>query len=267
MSQETFVNYWIGQEPTPPSPALNQMPAWVDVVPLAFVTIDSSWQLDFRFLCTTNPASVIQGWIKEVRANGTKVLFSINDQKIAQVPDVSAFVDNVVQNVMAWGVDGIDIDYEPPSPSETLLEVTSALRTALREALGTDPLLTAPIYAPWTSYPDFLRSFAADLDFLTTMDYTPYPDFDTTVSLFDDYASAIGSAEKVAVGTSCMGPPDSGNFTPLDDVVKLCQWEPESGHKKGAMLYTFSYDIEKRAKGGTGYPDGTFTETIHQNLP
>ena len=75
------------------------------------------------------------------------------------------------------------------------------------------------------------------------------------------------AAEKVAVGTSCMGPPDSGNFTPLDDVVKLCQWEPESGHKKRAMLYTFSYDIEKRAKGGTGYPDGTFTETIHQNLP
>lgn len=267
MSTETFVNYWIGQEPTPPSPALNQMPAYVDVVPLAFVTIDGNWELNFDFLCTTNPASVIQGWIKEVRANGSKVLFSINDQKIAQVPDVQAFVNNVVQNVEAWGVDGIDIDYEPPSPRETLLEVTSALRTALRQALGRDPVLTAPIYGPWTSYPDFLKAFAAELDFVTTMDYTPYPGFETTTSLFDEYASAIGTPEKVAIGLSCMGPPDSGDFTPLDDVVKLCQWEPEKGRKKGAMLYTFSYDVETRSGSGTGYPDGTFTKTIHANLP
>jgi hypothetical protein len=268
MSTETFVSYWIGQEPTPPSPDLNQMPAYVDVVPLAFVTIDANWELNFDFLCTTNPASVIQGWIKEVQANGTKVLFSINDEKIGQVPDVRAFVNNVVQNVKVWGVDGIDIDYEdPPTPSQTLLEVTSALRTALRQALGRDPLLTAPIFSAWIPYLDFLKSFAAELDFVTTMDYTQYPGLDRTISLFDEYASAIGTPEKVAIGLSCMGPPDSGDFTPLDDVVKLCQWEPENGNKKGAMLYTFSYDVETRAGGGTGYPNGTFTKTIHENLP
>lgn len=33
------------------------------------------------------------------------------------------------------------------------------------------------------------------------------------------------------------------------------------------MLYTFSYDVKGRAGGGTGYPDGTYTKTIHEKLP
>jgi hypothetical protein len=267
MSTETFINYWIGQEPTPPSPALDTMPAYVNVVPLAFVTINDNWQLDFGFLCTTNSASTIQGWIKTVRANGSQVLLSINDQKIAEVPDVDAFVQNVVQNVVEWGVDGVDIDFEPPYESDTVLQVTSALRPALRQALGREPLLTAPIYAPWAGMPQFLRRFAAELDFVTTMDYTPYPGFQGTISLVEQYAAAIGSPEKVAIGVSCMGPPDSGDFTPLADVERLCKWEPAGGTKKGVMLYTFSYDVQTRAAGGTGYPDGTFTRTIHDNLP
>src|SRR4051794_25380848 len=112
MSTETFVNYWIGQEPTPPSPPLDAMPAYVDVAPLAFVNIDENYELDFNFLCTTHPPDVIQGWIKTVRAKGTKVLFSINGLELGSVPDIDAFVDNVVQNALDWGVDGIDFDYE-----------------------------------------------------------------------------------------------------------------------------------------------------------
>jgi hypothetical protein len=33
------------------------------------------------------------------------------------------------------------------------------------------------------------------------------------------------------------------------------------------MLYTSSYDVKTRKGSGTGYPNGTFTETIHENLP
>lgn len=267
MSTETFINYWIGQAPTPPSPTFDAMPPYVDVAPLAFVTINDSWELDFGFLCTNSSAATIQGWIKTVRQNGTKVLFSINDQKIGQVPDVDAFVANVVQNAVEWGVDGVDIDFEPPSPNDTVVQVAAALRPALASALGTDPLITAPIYSPWTGYPDFLKQFAAELDFVTTMDYTPYPGFETTISLFSQYAAAIGSPEKVAIGVSCMGPATSSNFTPLADVQKLCAWEPDGGTKKGIMLYTYSYDVETRPGSGTGYPDGTFTRTIHQHLP
>jgi len=131
MSTETMVVYWIGEEPTPPSPTLQAMPVYVDVVPLAFVTIDKNYKLDFAFLCKTHPATVIATWIRMVRANGTKVLLSINDQKLATVPDVAAFVDEVAGAALQWGVDGIDLDFEPPYESQTLLQVTSALRPAL----------------------------------------------------------------------------------------------------------------------------------------
>lgn len=273
MSTETFVNYWIGQEPTPPSPTLDTMPAYVDVAPLAFVTIDDSYELNFDFLCTTNSAATIQGWIKTVRANGTKVLFSINDQKLGSVPDVNAFVDNVVKNAVEWGVDGIDFDYEGwDEPSDTVIEVAKALRPALADALGTEPYFAAPVYFPWTGHADFLHSFAAQLDMVTTMDYTSYPGYGETINLVEQYISAIGTPEKLAIGVSCMGPPEpyppGGDWTPIEDVEKLCAWEPSGGGRKGGiMLYTYSYDVETRKGSGTGMPDGTFTRTIEENLP
>jgi hypothetical protein len=263
MSTQTFTNYWIGQEPTGPgqSPTLNEMPSYVDVVPLAFVGIDANEQLDFGFLTQQNSAETIQGWIKEVRANGTKVLFSINSQQLGAIKNPEAFAQNVAQNAAAWGVDGIDFDFEPPYTPNTLIEVVQNIRTAM----GNNALLTAPIYSAWLGYLDFLGTLAENLDYLTTMDYTPYPGFSQTISLYNTYASAIGNPSKLGIGISCMEPPN--NFTPLNDVIELCRWEPSQGTKQGAMLYTFSYDIETRPGAGTGYPNGTWTQTIHENLP
>jgi Glycosyl hydrolases family 18 len=272
MGTETFINYWIGQEPTGPgkSPTLDQMPAYVDVVPLAFVHIDENEQLDFGFLCQQNPASVIQGWIKTVQKNGTKVTLSINSTALGTISNPQAFVQTVKQSMAEWSVDGVDLDYEPSTYTynQTLINVVSELR----QALGPDALITAPIYSRWLTDPSFLRDFAAELDFLTTMDYSGYPGFGGTTTLFNQYAQAIGTPSqpaysKVAIGMSCMGPPTSGNFTPLHDVKELCGWEPEGGTKKGAMLYTFSYDIQTRPGSGTGQPDGTWTRTIHEQLP
>ncbi|MBZ5532538.1 MAG: hypothetical protein LAO20_13990 [Acidobacteriia bacterium] len=272
MNPEQFTSYWIGQEPTGPghSPTLNQMPAYVDVAPLAFVGITSDDQLDFNFLTQQNSAATIQGWIKTVRAQGTKVLLSINSQQFAAIKDPSSFAQTVQNAITEWGVDGIDIDFEPPFQSPTLITVVKQLRSTL----GSGTLMTAPVYSAWTGMLNFLGQFADSLDYLTTMDYTGYPGFDTTIQLFNQYAKAIGGPEKLAIGISCMGPPQpaSNNFTPLADVIKLCQWEPSQGHKQGAMLYTFSYDIKTRPiKGkppsGTGYPDGTWTKTIHEKLP
>jgi hypothetical protein len=267
--KETFVAYWIGEERTPPSPRLDQMPPYVDVVPLAYALIDpNTWRLTFDRLCLTHSAPVIQAWVKEVRANGSKVLLSINDTKLGSVPDVPAFVDGIVQDALDWGVDGIDFDYENwfGSPSDTVIEIVKATRPALAKALGSEPFLSAPVYYLWPAYPDFLHSLAADLDLVMTMDYTPYGSFDVTTDLFNEYAAAIGSPEKVAIGMSCMQP-STGDFTPLKDVERLCKWEPPGGTKAGGMLYTFSYDVKKRPRAGTGYPDGTFTKTIEANLP
>jgi len=263
MSSETFINYWIGEEPTPPSPTLDQMPAYVDVAPLAFVGIDEpSYTLDFGFLCKTHSESAIKTAIKVLRANGTKVLFSINDQRLGTVPNIPAFVKNVVQEVLAWGVDGIDFDFEPPyEPSETLVPVVTALRPALRTALGREPLLTAPIYSPWLDQVPLLEAFAAQLDFLTTMDYA---DADTSIELCQQYMDALKAPHKVAIGTICMSP---GHMNTLEEVARMAAWEPTSGTKRGAMLYTFSYDVKQRQNGGTGYPDGAYTKTIHEHLP
>jgi hypothetical protein len=268
MGTETFIDYWIGQEPTPPSPTLEQMPVGVDVVPLAFVTIDeSTYELDFEFLCTTHSPEAIRQAIQVVQGRGATVQLSINDQRIASVPDVDVFVENVVQNVVAWGVEGIDIDFEPPFESETLLEVTRALRPALREALGgAEPLLTAPIYSPWLAMPSFLKSFAELLDFVTTMDYGLAEE---SIELTQQYMKVIGRPEAVAIGTICMTspPPSPGGNNSLEEVAQMCHWEPPSGRKRGAMLYTFSYDVKTRARGGTGQGNGAYTKTIMATLP
>ena len=268
MTNETFVGYWLGEE-SAPCPALDRMPASVDVVALGFVLIDEGYGLDFdKLLCKVYEPSLIQQWVKKVRAGGSKVVLSINDRKLGSVPDVRAFVDEVVSAAVDWGVDGIDFDYEGwLEPSDTMIDVVTATRPALAKALGREPYLSAPVYDKWAPFPDFLHKVAAQLDLVTTMDYTPYLGLDTTTDLFGQYAEAIGSPEKLAIGVSCMGPPDSGNFTALDDVEKLCRWEPSAGKKAGVMLYSFSYDVTERPGSGTGHPNGAFTKTVEANLP
>ncbi len=265
MGSETFVNYWIGEEPTPPSPTLDKMPPYVDVVPLAFVGIDpASYKLDFGFLCKTHSEASIKAAIKTVRARGTKVLFSINDTRLGAVPKekFDAFIKNVVEQVLAWGVDGIDFDFEPPSePNTTLVPVVTKLRQALRDALRREPLLTAPIYSPWLAQQQLLREFANQLDFLTTMDYA---DASTSIELCQQYMDALKAPQKVAIGTICMSPEQMNT---LAEVAEMAAWEPREGRKRGAMLYNFSYDVKTRKGGGTGQPDGAYTKTIHERLP
>lgn len=272
MPKQIFMNYWIGQEPNPPSPTLDQMPAYVDIVPLAFVGIGNDYQLSFDFLTQHFTAEQIQGWIKTVQANGTKVLLSINDRKLGAIPAEQqvAFVQNVAASVAEWGVDGLDFDYEPPEASETLVPLIRALRDALPDG----SVFTAPVYGAWMSYLSLLSDLSGAVDYISTMDYTPYWGVDDTISNCTQYAKAMGGWSKLLIGVSCMGPPKpSGppeNFTPLADVQTLCGYSPPGGEPKGGvMLYTFSYDVTSRNDGktGTGSPDGTWTSTIHDSLP
>lgn len=265
MSKEIFINYWSGGEPNPPSPTLDQMPSYVDIAPLAFVGITPDYQLDFGLLTQHFSASQIQAWIKTVQANGTKVLLSILGRRLGSVPPgkQSAFVKSVAKSVAEWGVNGIDFDYEPPQDTTTLIPLIKALR----DALPGGSVFTAPVYAAWTSYPRLLKQLADTVDYVTTMDYTPYCGYDATIDNCTQYVSTIGNWSKLVIGISCMNQ-NNNSFTPLDDVKRLSAYEPPvGGTKGGAMLYTFSYDVKEREKGGTGYPDGTWTEAIHQGLP
>jgi len=261
MISRIFVNYWIGQETSPPSPTLDQMPGYVDIVPLAFATVDSNSQLDFGFLTQTFPAEQIQVWIKTLRARGTKVLMSIIDAGLGSMSPTqqNAFIQSVVECVETWGVDGIDFDYEPPQASDTLVPLIQAVRAALPEGM----IFTAPIYFPWLSVPTLLAGVAGAVDYVMTMDYTPYPGWQSTNDLCSQYAKIIGGWSKLIVGVSCMGPPDSGDFTPIGDAFLFA-----STAQKGVMLYTFSYDVTSRNDGtsGTGLPDGEFTRKIIEGL-
>lgn len=264
MSNQVFINYWIGQEPIPPSPPLDQMPAYVNIVPLAFFSIDENYDLQFDW---QEYVPQIPGWIQTIKANGTKVLASILDKQLGAIPadKLSLFVSNVAALVKEWDLDGIDFDFEPPSnPHSSLISTIQALRNGLPEGM----IFTAPVYSAWSAYPDLLQQLSTVVDYITTMDYTPYPGYEATIDCCDGYAGIIkGGWPQLVIGMSCMVPAN-GDCTPLDDVVKLSQYEPSNGESKGGcMLYTFSYDVTSRKGAGTGYPDGTWTKTIYENMP
>jgi hypothetical protein len=270
MSNELYIAYWSGEEPTGQgkSPTLDMTPDYIDVVPLFYVILNSDGTLNFDRLVLYNDENTIKGWMQDIRnrqqnqSKKTKFTLGILGDGFPS-QDPTTFAQTVKNAFDDWGVDGITVDYEPPDGDEKIVVVV----TAIHDAIGSEAIMTAPIYSAWYGYGDVLNKYAAVFDYIETMDYTPYPGESATLSNYDWYAQTIGTAEnpaydKIAIGVSCMEPPN--NFTPLNDVISLCKYEPPSGNKLGIMLYTLSYDVTSH---GSGYPDGTFTKTIHENLP
>lgn len=270
MSNELYIAYWSGEEPTGPgkSPTLDMTPDYVDVVVLFYVILNSDGTLNFDRLVLHNDENTIKGWMQDIRTRQqnqpqkTKFTLGILGDSFP-TQDPTTFAQTVKAAFDDWGVDGITVDYEPPNGDSNIVAVV----TAIRSAIGSESIMTAPIYGAWYSYADVLKSYAAVFDYIETMDYTPYPGESETIENYEWYAKTIGTDanpayEKIAIGVSCMEPPY--NYTPLNDVIDLCKYEPKSGNKLGIMLYTLSYDVTSH---GSGYPDGTFTKTIHANLP
>jgi hypothetical protein len=271
MSDEVYIAYWSGEEPTGPgqSPTLDKTPDYIDIVPLFYVLINDDGTLDFNRLVLHNSEETIKGWMEVIRQRQQnqkkKTRFTLgilSGSFPSQDPDVFAKV--VKAAVDDWGVDGVTIDYEPPDGDVKILDVVKAIRTAI----GPQAIMTAPIYDAWMAFPDVLKSYGPLFDYLETMDYSPYSSESATTSAYESYAQTIGTTsspvyDKIAIGVSCMEP-STNYFTPLDDVIALCKYEPPSGKKAGIMLYTLSYDVTSH---GSGYPDGTFTKAIDDNLP
>lgn len=269
MSNETFIAYWSGEEPTGPnhSPTLAQTPDTVDLVILFYVTVTDKGDLDFNRLVLYNDQSTIMGWMAEIRERQqnqqrkTRFTLGILSDSFPD-QDPSTFAAKVAAAARSWRVDGITIDYEPPSDSSSIIGVVQAIRSALPAG----SIMTAPIYSAWQGNPE-LGPYAALFDSVNTMDYTPYPDYDSTISLYEGYAQAMGGGAaayaKLGIGVSCMVF-TNGDHTPLDDVKKLCAYEPQGATKLGIMLYTLSYDAPGH---GSPYPLFTYTNTIAENLP
>jgi Glycosyl hydrolases family 18 len=275
MGKETFIAYWSGQEPTGPdrSPTLAQMPDTVDLVVLFWASINPNGDLNFSELVDQNDQATIMEWMAEIRERQqgqprrTKFLLSINSELLNQ-QDPDKFAKKVKDAARSWGVDGIDIDFEPPHSNPPVMPVIKAIK----DALPAGSLLTAPIYRPWNDHANLKRqlaSYAALFDYVMTMDYTPCGSYEDTIRLYEAYAQAMGgdvaAYGKLAIGVSCMEF-DNDNHTPLDDVKKLCAYEPpvKGASKLGAMLYTLSYDAPGH---GSPYPLFTYTKAIADNLP
>jgi Glycosyl hydrolases family 18 len=271
MSNEVYIAYWSGEEPTGPgqSPTLDKMPDYVDIVPLFYVLINQDGSLDFKQLVLFNNQAAIKGWMRDIRTRQknqpkkTKFTLGILSGDFP-FQNPASFSQTVKDAMDDWGVDGITVDYEPPDGDDRILDVVEAIRGAI----GSGAIMTAPVYDRWKLWPDLLKSYAAYFDFIETMDYSPYVDEKWTLELYEWYAQSIGTAtapayNKIAIGVSCMEP-STDFYTPLADVIDLCKYEPPSGKKAGIMLYTLSYDVTSH---GSNYPDGTFTKTVHDNLP
>jgi hypothetical protein len=271
MSAELYIAYWSGEEPTGPgkSPTLDMTPDYVDVVPLFYVILNSNGTLNFDRLVLHNSKATIKGWMQAIRtrqknqARKTKFTLGILGDSFPS-QDPATFAKTVKAAVDDWGVDGVTVDYEPPSDDANIVNVVAAIR----KAVGSKAIMTAPIYSAWYGMDQLLKNYAAEFDYIETMDYTPYGSLQETIDAYVGYAKAIGTANKpaynkIAIGVSCMDP-SNNDYTPLSDVISLCKYEPPSGNKLGIMLYTLSYDVTSH---GSGYPDGTFTKTIHANLP
>ncbi|MEY2878616.1 MAG: hypothetical protein RLZZ15_996 [Verrucomicrobiota bacterium] len=282
MSNELFTAYWSGGEPTGSgkSPTLDQTPDYIDVVELYELGINADGSLDDTALVKYHSQATIKGWISGIRSRQagtnyhTRFTLCVLGGSIVYNQDPTAFAQTIKAAVDDWGVDGVTIDYEPPSDDTFIVAVV----TAIRAALGDSALMIAPVYAAWLAQPlRPLQAFAQVMDYVETMDYGPYPGLKETKSLYESYAAAIGGPGapafgKVIIGVSCENPTND-RFTPLADVVSLCAYEPAGGTKAGMMLFTTSYDIKSRPnrtgnpQGGTGLPDGTFARTIHAKLP
>lgn len=266
MGSETYIAYWSGEEPTGAgkAPTLADTPDYVDIVPLFPVAVAADGSLDFHRLERHNSRETIKDWMAEIRKRQEerprKTRFTLClSGDVFPVLDPAAFAGTVRAACDDWGVDGVTIDYRPAGDDPGIVDVVTAIRAALPEGA----LMTAPIDGSWLARPALLKDFAAPFTCLSTLDCAPYPDYATTLKNFNAYAAAIGDAGKLAIGVSCVGMGE-GNATPLHDVVKLCGYEPAVGRKCGVMLYTLSHDV---ASNGNGYPDGTYTLTVHEDLP
>lgn len=265
-ARRPFIAYWIGEEPTGPthSPTLADIPAAladsIDLIIINYVMIKNG-ELDFSVVTKYNDQETIMGWIAAIRARQknlpTKTKFSLGIENGAFYElDPNRFATQVAEAAKNWGMDGIDIDYEPPTGDRRIFDVVKAIKGALPAG----SLLTTPIYAPWVDDEDvkpLLAPYAALFDYVTTMDYTPYVGYDSTIDYLMQYATAIGGKDpygKLVIGVSCMDFSEgSGNHTPLDDVRKLCVYKPPQQTSPGMMLYTLSYDAPGHTTGKYPY--------------
>lgn len=266
MATQTYTAFWLGYVPSGPGagPLLSATPPYVDRLVLAFGNLFPGNCTCQSFLTKANSEDAIRAGIAAIRRSSpdTKVMLSLIGTPNPAVgwntgiTDPVAFGSWCANLAMEWGLDGFDIDNEDLDsfPGEQFVATVKGMRQAMPNAI-----LTLDTYQ-FTRDQAVIKALAADLTGINTMAY--FLEFDDMTALVEQYATVIEPA-KIAIGVKAdtVGPITQG--TAIADVAKLCRWEPSAGAKGGMMLWNLSSDLE----AVTGLPDGTYTTTIHEELP
>jgi chitinase len=262
--------------------SLASLPTFIDPVLLAFAKPDAIYGGDLDIANTgleyRMPGRVLREAITILKRNhpGTHVLVSVGGAAYRHWEDMRPLA--IAALVRDFGLDGVDVDYEPPDPacavgsSGHITCNTDAMWSSIvhgfRAALPRPMLLTASVWSvgafgegdfresrPRSAYtgimlPLLLSPFAADLDLLSIDAYDAGPTFDP-LEAFRAYR-AVWSG-RLALGVEVRWPDGVGPFYSPARVEHLAH-EVIQDPRGGMMLYP----LLAMPKGGPiDSPDGT----------
>ena len=119
--------------------------------------------------------------------------------------NINAFVGNLINLVNSWGYDGIDIDWEPLSPSDypAIVSLLNKLKTAKPEMILTIDMSWQNINSPMTATDvQYVRDVSAIVDQMNIMTYEMADNWGGWVSWHASALNGAGSDHPSSVASS-----------------------------------------------------------------
>ena len=144
------------------------------------------------------------------------------------------FVNNIVQLLDNYGLDGVDIDWEPID-TETKKNNQAILLADLKTALP-DKLVTVAVNAERL---DLNSSSADDIDWVNVMAYDmnwrhgEHSNFDDSVAALEMYVTEGIPEEKLALGIPFYGRNDQAKAIKYEEIVSTCNPLPSENYCDG----------------------------------
>lgn len=258
---EIFNAYWLGYQ-EPPGQTLQQTPDFIDYVTLFLAGPDEESKVTTSYLCKVYGEEQIRQWVKDVRAQGTKVLLSFMDseQVFWSKVDMETFAASAKETLERWELDGFDIDAESGMLGEDFVPRFVALTEALRDVLdGKTLTYTCFKGCNLGSYDyEILSQVKGLISWVNLMAY--WDRTGTYIRLFEEYAALVGN-EKVTFGVKPGHDPEE-EATLLKTVEELTAWNPKNSSKAGIMMFGTNRDNPAFTK----LPEWTYAKAIHNGL-
>jgi len=130
----------------------------------------------------------------------------------------------------------------------------------MRKYLTNEKILTYTCYTGAEGHDgNILKKTRNKIDWINLMAY--FDNYKDMVDLFNDYSKVMPS-HQITIGVKAGDKSYDPSTTEIDEVAKLCCWDPVKTEKYGIMLWTINRDI----KQFTGKDDGLWTKTISEYL-